>query len=158
MWGLLGKGGGRGWHRDVQDRAHSCFLHKPHHISLPQLLLQWAETCALSGVAMPSLARAFPSFPFFFFVLIGDYWVRFSLVKKTRNVVALSLSKLRFVSAEQRRHRSLTMSCLDVMYPAYGHYAPYAPTAPAFISSLQVRTERMSSVVVIVIICRKHEN
>ncbi|KAM6973599.1 transcription cofactor vestigial-like protein 2b [Aplochiton taeniatus] len=29
------------------------------------------------------------------------------------------------------------MSCLDVMYPAYGHYAAYAPTAPAFISSLQ---------------------
>ncbi|TNM95327.1 hypothetical protein fugu_016410 [Takifugu bimaculatus] len=29
------------------------------------------------------------------------------------------------------------MSCLDVMYPAYGHYAPYAPTAPAFINSLQ---------------------
>ncbi|CAJ1073431.1 transcription cofactor vestigial-like protein 2b [Xyrichtys novacula] len=32
------------------------------------------------------------------------------------------------------------MSCLDVMYPAYGHYAPYAPTAPAFISSLQAPT------------------
>ncbi|XP_046872774.1 transcription cofactor vestigial-like protein 2b isoform X2 [Hypomesus transpacificus] len=29
------------------------------------------------------------------------------------------------------------MSCLDVMYPAYGHYAPYAPAAPAFINSLQ---------------------
>lgn len=29
------------------------------------------------------------------------------------------------------------MSCLDVMYPAYGHYAPYAPSAPAFINSLQ---------------------
>ncbi|KAM9777347.1 transcription cofactor vestigial-like protein 2b [Neosynchiropus ocellatus] len=29
------------------------------------------------------------------------------------------------------------MSCLDVMYPAYGHYAAYAPTAPAFINTLQ---------------------
>uniref|UniRef100_A0A8C6U3K2 Vestigial-like family member 2b n=1 Tax=Neogobius melanostomus TaxID=47308 RepID=A0A8C6U3K2_9GOBI len=29
------------------------------------------------------------------------------------------------------------MSCLDVMYPAYGHYAPYAPSAPAFFNSLQ---------------------
>ncbi|XP_048119218.1 transcription cofactor vestigial-like protein 2b isoform X1 [Alosa alosa] len=28
------------------------------------------------------------------------------------------------------------MSCLDVMYPAYGHYTPYAPAASAFISSL----------------------
>ncbi|XP_031436687.1 transcription cofactor vestigial-like protein 2b [Clupea harengus] len=28
------------------------------------------------------------------------------------------------------------MSCLDVMFPAYGHYTPYAPTASAFISSL----------------------
>lgn len=28
------------------------------------------------------------------------------------------------------------MSCLDVMYPAYGHYTHYAPTASAFISSL----------------------
>ncbi|XP_057200601.1 transcription cofactor vestigial-like protein 2b [Triplophysa rosa] len=28
------------------------------------------------------------------------------------------------------------MSCLDVMYPAYGHYAPYAPKASAFISAL----------------------
>ncbi|XP_056152353.1 transcription cofactor vestigial-like protein 2b [Lampris incognitus] len=35
------------------------------------------------------------------------------------------------------------MSCLDVMYPAYGHYAPYAPTAHAFISSLQA--PRLSS-------------
>ncbi|KAJ0008549.1 hypothetical protein NQD34_015964 [Periophthalmus magnuspinnatus] len=32
------------------------------------------------------------------------------------------------------------MSCLDVMYPAYGHYAPYAPSAPAFINSLQAPT------------------
>ncbi|XP_006798558.1 transcription cofactor vestigial-like protein 2b [Neolamprologus brichardi] len=32
------------------------------------------------------------------------------------------------------------MSCLDVMYPAYGHYAPYAPTAPAFISNFQAAT------------------
>lgn len=38
------------------------------------------------------------------------------------------------------------MSCLDVMYPAYGRYAPYAPTAPAFISSLQVGSEQMFSV------------
>lgn len=30
------------------------------------------------------------------------------------------------------------MSCLDVMYPAYGHYAPYAPKASAFISALPV--------------------
>lgn len=29
------------------------------------------------------------------------------------------------------------MSCLDVMYPAYGHYAPYAPTTTAFSNSLQ---------------------
>uniref|UniRef100_A0A3Q3L8A7 Vestigial-like family member 2b n=1 Tax=Labrus bergylta TaxID=56723 RepID=A0A3Q3L8A7_9LABR len=35
------------------------------------------------------------------------------------------------------------MSCLDVMYPAYGHYAPYAPTAPAFINSLQVGSENI---------------
>ncbi|XP_055028803.2 transcription cofactor vestigial-like protein 2b isoform X1 [Misgurnus anguillicaudatus] len=28
------------------------------------------------------------------------------------------------------------MSCLDVMYPAYGHYAPYAHKASAFISAL----------------------
>ncbi|KAI2654389.1 Transcription cofactor vestigial-like protein 2 [Labeo rohita] len=28
------------------------------------------------------------------------------------------------------------MSCLDVMYPAYGHYAPYAHKASAFISTL----------------------
>uniref|UniRef100_A0A3B3U417 Vestigial-like family member 2b n=1 Tax=Poecilia latipinna TaxID=48699 RepID=A0A3B3U417_9TELE len=37
------------------------------------------------------------------------------------------------------------MSCLDVMYPAYGHYAPYAPTAPAFINSLQVGCDSSSS-------------
>ncbi|XP_019748543.1 transcription cofactor vestigial-like protein 2 isoform X2 [Hippocampus comes] len=30
------------------------------------------------------------------------------------------------------------MSCLDVMYPAYGHYASYA--APAFINTLQTPT------------------
>lgn len=35
------------------------------------------------------------------------------------------------------------MSCLDVIYPAYGHYAPYAPTAPAFINSLQVGSEQI---------------
>ncbi|XP_077436653.1 transcription cofactor vestigial-like protein 2b [Vanacampus margaritifer] len=29
------------------------------------------------------------------------------------------------------------MSCLDVMYPAYGHYASYAVSAPAFINTLQ---------------------
>ncbi|CAL8301402.1 unnamed protein product [Boreogadus saida] len=28
------------------------------------------------------------------------------------------------------------MSCLDLMYPAYGHYAPYAPPASAFINSI----------------------
>ncbi|XP_030643138.1 transcription cofactor vestigial-like protein 2b [Chanos chanos] len=32
------------------------------------------------------------------------------------------------------------MSCLDVMYPAYGHYTPYAPAASAFISSLPTST------------------
>uniref|UniRef100_G3P512 Vestigial-like family member 2b n=1 Tax=Gasterosteus aculeatus TaxID=69293 RepID=G3P512_GASAC len=32
------------------------------------------------------------------------------------------------------------MSCLDVMYPAYGHYAAYAPTVPALINSLQAPT------------------
>ncbi len=53
----------------------------------------------------------------------------------------------RSVSTEQWRHRSSTMSCLDVMYPAYGHYAPYAPTAPAFINSLQVGSEQMSTCV-----------
>lgn len=37
------------------------------------------------------------------------------------------------------------MSCLDVMYPAYGHYAPYAPTAPAFINSLQVGSDQYFS-------------
>lgn len=48
--GLPGKGG-RGWHRDVQDRTLSCLLHKPHHILLPQLLwrTQGAERCAPSG-------------------------------------------------------------------------------------------------------------
>ncbi|TRY69823.1 hypothetical protein DNTS_026695, partial [Danionella cerebrum] len=30
----------------------------------------------------------------------------------------------------------LIMSCLDVMYPTYGHYAPYAHKASAFISTL----------------------
>ncbi|KAL0969586.1 hypothetical protein UPYG_G00229440 [Umbra pygmaea] len=29
------------------------------------------------------------------------------------------------------------MSCLDVMYPAYGHYAQYATATPAFINSFQ---------------------
>ncbi|KAK6306973.1 hypothetical protein J4Q44_G00221210 [Coregonus suidteri] len=29
------------------------------------------------------------------------------------------------------------MSCLDVMYPVYGHYAPYAPAAPAFINNFK---------------------
>ncbi|XP_070971491.1 transcription cofactor vestigial-like protein 2 isoform X1 [Oncorhynchus clarkii lewisi] len=29
------------------------------------------------------------------------------------------------------------MSCLDVMYPVYGHYAPYAPATPAFINNFQ---------------------
>ncbi|XP_031703603.1 transcription cofactor vestigial-like protein 2b [Anarrhichthys ocellatus] len=32
------------------------------------------------------------------------------------------------------------MSCLDVIYPAYGHYAPYAPTVPALINSFQAPT------------------
>ncbi|XP_072313401.1 transcription cofactor vestigial-like protein 2b [Eucyclogobius newberryi] len=36
------------------------------------------------------------------------------------------------------------MSCLDVMYPAYGHYAAYAPSAP-FISSLQAPAALMPS-------------
>lgn len=44
------------------------------------------------------------------------------------------------------------MSCLDVMYPAYGHYAPYAPTAPAFINSLQVGGGHMFRVSVIVLL------
>ncbi|XP_061752000.1 transcription cofactor vestigial-like protein 2b [Nerophis ophidion] len=32
------------------------------------------------------------------------------------------------------------MSCLDVMYPAYGHYPSYSAAAPAFINSLQTAT------------------
>lgn len=92
-----------------------------------------AERCAPPGVTVPSLERAF---------------VHWSATKKLislrhkRNVDALSLS-LRSVSTEHWRHRSFTMSCLDVMYPAYGHYASYAPTAPAFISNFQVRNEHM---------------
>lgn len=63
MWGmevLPGKGG-RGRHRDVQDRTPTCLLHKPHRILLPQLLrrTQGAERCAPSGVTMPCVARAF---------------------------------------------------------------------------------------------------
>ncbi len=36
------------------------------------------------------------------------------------------------------RSERVIMSCLDVMYPAYGHYAPYAHKASAFISTLPV--------------------
>lgn len=37
-----------------------------------------------------------------------------------------------------KRSERVIMSCLDVMYPAYGHYAPYAHKASAFISTLPV--------------------
>lgn len=127
--------GGRGWHRDVQDRTPSCLLHKPHHILLPQLLwrTRGAERCAPSGVTMSCLAKAFSDW--------SATTEPVSLLQK-KNPVMLSLSlSARSVSTEQWRHRSFTMSCLDVMYPAYGHYAPYAPTAPAFINSLQVGSE-----------------
>lgn len=134
MWGKEAKGG-RGWHRDVQDRTPSCLLHKPHHILLPQLLwrTQGAERCVPSGLTMSSVARAF------------SHWSAItepvSLRQKTPGMLSLSLSA-RSVSTEQWRHRSFTMSCLDVMYPAYGHYAPYAPTGPAFINSLQVGSKQ----------------
>lgn len=58
--GLPGEGG-RGCHRDVQDRTLSCLLHKPQRILLPQL--SWrthtAERCAPSGAIMSILAGAF---------------------------------------------------------------------------------------------------
>nr|XP_057946504.1 transcription cofactor vestigial-like protein 2b isoform X2 [Doryrhamphus excisus] len=37
------------------------------------------------------------------------------------------------------------MSCLDVMYPAYGHYSSYSASAPAFINSLQAPTSVTST-------------
>lgn len=144
MWGVRGGGelpgkGGRGWHRDVQDRTPSCLLHKPHHILLPQLLwrTQGAERCAPSGGDYVECCEGF-------FTLISDHRARIPSArkKKTHGMLSLSLSA-RSVSKEQWRHRSFTMSCLDVMYPAYGHYAPYAPTAPAFINSLQVGSEQI---------------
>lgn len=63
--------------------------------------------------------------------------------KKRNNGMFPRSPSERSVSTEHWRRRSFTMSCLDVMYPAYGHYAPYAPTAPAFINRLQVGSEPM---------------
>lgn len=125
--------GGRGWHRDVQDRTPSCLLHNPRHILLPQLLL---DTQGGLELLCPVWNRLFlteqrPRSQFLF------------RKRKKRNVVTLFLSKVGFHRIVKTR--SSTMSCLDVMYPAYGHYAPYAPTAPAFISSLQVGIERICS-------------
>lgn len=135
MWRLEGRSGRRwrgrrGRHCDAQDRTPSCLLHKPLHILQPLLLRSALEAEGL---------RSFWS----------DY-VKSGTGFASRRITPTELSPLpqtgmlsrsrlrRSVPAEQWRHRSFTMSCLDVMYPAYGHYAPYAPTAPAFINSIQV--------------------
>lgn len=77
---------------------------------------------------------------------------------KNKNGMVSPFLWARSVSTVQWRHRSLTMSCLDVMYPAYGHYAPYAATAPAFINSLQVGgSEQMLSVPVVFLFTYKAE-
>lgn len=84
MWGVRGGGelpgkGGRGWHRDVQDRTPSCLLHKPHHILLPQLLwrTQGAERCAPSGGDYVECCEGF-------FTLISDHRARIPSARKKK--------------------------------------------------------------------------
>lgn len=88
--------------------------------------------CALSAGTMPKLAS--PAF-FLFLSLLSSQLNSHQWASSTRRrhgvtgVVSSSSSRV-------KAQRSSTMSCLDVMYPAYGRYAP---TAPAFINSLQVQ-------------------
>lgn len=120
MWGMensLVKVGGVD--TEMYRTGHSCLLHKPRRI-LP-LQLSW---CAVVRSVWGDHVKS-------------DKGLLNTEQGETPGMVSLVLSAWS-LSTEQWRPRSFTMSCLDVMYPAYGHYAPYAPTAPAFINSLQV--------------------
>lgn len=120
MWGMessLVKVGGVD--TEMYRTGHSCLLHKPRRI-LP-LQLSW---CAVLRSVWGDHVKS-------------DKGLLNTQQGETPGMVSLVLSAWS-VRTDQWRLRSFTMSCLDVMYPAYGHYAPYAPTAPAFINSLQV--------------------
>lgn len=120
MWGMessLVKVGGVD--TEMYRTGHSRLLHKPRRI-LP-LQLSW---CAVLRSVWGDHVKS-------------DKGLLNTQQGETPGMVSLVLSAWS-VRTDQWRLRSFTMSCLDVMYPAYGHYAPYAPTAPAFINSLQV--------------------
>lgn len=131
---VRGLQGGRGWHRDVQDRTPSCLLHNPSpHFAAA------AVAAHTGGGEVRSFWGDYVHSGAGFLTPMNGHRACFynAEEEKTNGMLSLSFTA-RSDSTEHWRHRVFTMSCLDVMYPAYGHYAPYAPTAPAFINSLQV--------------------